>query len=379
MKPAVKLEDIKDLQELVGEHAGNLEPGLQIVDSRVTLGGATIDLLALDASGTLTLIALGFVADDELLLRALEAYSWCLEFPDGVRRLYPKVKIVSAQGPRVIIIAEKLPDAFLRKARHLRFGRLDFFEFHFGILFRPLETQRQGDAADRPRRAEVPGMLDGAGAPAEPAARATAPEAVRPPTRETRAPDGAAEMVRVPRPDTPREPVAQARPVTPPVPRLPGHDVPPTRDGAGRNGVHAPARPVAPPPAADSRAGDLLNGLKLPDNGNLSPQWRQVLDRTPGELDDWKVKVVREYLQREFPTAVIYDFYAHDRAVQMFHLQDNMGAVIHTAIVAADLLADLGEPQIRAFLDKHKLARVLRQAGQAGVAVTKQGLRIESA
>ena len=86
---------------------------------------------------------------------------------------------------------------------------------------------------------------------------------------------------------------------------------------------------------------------------------------------------MREYLQREFPTSVIYDFFAHDRGVQMFHLQDNLGAVVHTATVAGELLADFSESQICAFLDKHKLARVLRQAGQAGVVVTRVGLKIE--
>jgi hypothetical protein len=91
------------------------------------------------------------------------------------------------------------------------------------------------------------------------------------------------------------------------------------------------------------------------------------------------VSVVREYLQREFPTTVIYDFYAHDRGVQMFHLQDNLGAVVHTAAVAEDLLADLSEADLRAFLDKHRLARVLRQAGQAPVSVTRSGLKIERA
>jgi hypothetical protein len=89
------------------------------------------------------------------------------------------------------------------------------------------------------------------------------------------------------------------------------------------------------------------------------------------------VSVVREYLQREFPTTVIYDFYAHDRGVQMFHLQDNLGAVIHTAAVAEDLLTEFSEADLRAFLDRHKLARVLRQAGQAGVSVTRTGLKIE--
>jgi hypothetical protein len=99
--------------------------------------------------------------------------------------------------------------------------------------------------------------------------------------------------------------------------------------------------------------------------------------RGGGEVDEDVVRTVREYLQLEFPTAVVYDFFAHDRGVQMFQLQDSHGALIHSAAVTGDLLERGSESQMRSFLDKHKLARVLRQAGTAGVLLTKAGLRIE--
>jgi hypothetical protein len=89
------------------------------------------------------------------------------------------------------------------------------------------------------------------------------------------------------------------------------------------------------------------------------------------------VRAVRDYLQREFPTAVIYDFFSHEHGVQMFHLQDSYGALVHSAAVSVDVLADLRETELSSFLEKHKLARVLRQAGTAGVAVTTSGLKVE--
>jgi len=122
---------------------------------------------------------------------------------------------------------------------------------------------------------------------------------------------------------------------------------------------------------------ELLDGVKLPANGTLSSQWQREFERRPGDVDEWKVKVVREYLQREFPTSVIYDFFAQDLCVQMFHLQDNLGAVVHTATVAEAVLVDFSESQLGTFLDKQKFARVLRQAGQTAVSVTKAGLKIE--
>ena len=59
------------------EHA--IEPGLQILASSLHLGRTSVDLAAIDCSHTPVLIALALTADDALLVRALEAYAWCLE------------------------------------------------------------------------------------------------------------------------------------------------------------------------------------------------------------------------------------------------------------------------------------------------------------
>jgi hypothetical protein len=319
MKPAFrsfKLEDIKELQELVAEHIDSVEPGLRLLDSRVLLGGATIDLVAHDGRGSLVLLALGFTADDEMLLRALEAYSWCLEYPDALRRLYSTVRVSAHEPPRVLFIAERVPDAFFRKIKHLRFQRADCLEFRFGLQFTPVDTARAGDAPE-PTNGHHPEPI-----------RALAPEIARP------------------------------GPVT-----------------YSTNGADTAARYDAEAVADTPEA--VLEGLRRPRESALSPQRREAPTRPPGDVDEWKVKEVREYLQREFPTAVIYDFYAHDRTAQMFHLQDSQGSVVHSAAVAEDLLEECNEAQLRAFLDKHKLARVLRQAGQAAVSVTKAGLKIE--
>jgi hypothetical protein len=319
MKPAFrtfKLEDVKEIQELVAEHIDSVEPGLRLLDSRVLLGGATIDVVAHDARGSLVLLALGFTADDEMLLRALEAYSWCLEYPDALRRLYSSVRLSAHEPPRVLFIAERVPDAFFRKIKHLRFQRADCLEFRFGLQFIPVDTARGGDAPE-PTNGHHPE-----------AARPLAPE------------------------------IGRANPVA-----------------FSTNGTETAARHEAEANIDTPEA--LLEGLRRPRETTHSAQWREALSRPPGDVDEWKVKEVREYLQREFPTAVIYDFYAHDRSAQMFHLQDSQGSVVHSAAVAEDLLEECNEAQLRAFLDKHNLARVLRQAGQAAVSVTKAGLKIE--
>ncbi len=289
---AFKLDDVQQLQELVAEHAEAAQPGLKVLDTRVLLGGATIDLIAVDRDHALVLVALGFVGDDEMLVRALDAYSWCLEYPDAVTRLYPMARLSAADPPRLLFVAERLPDAFLRKVKHLRLPRVTCLEFRFGLQF---------IGVDGPRGTEE-----------RPAAVEPAPEPRSGPPSQWREPRAA------------------------------------TAD-LGR--PSAPEREVTSRASAHGRGGD--------------------------EPDERKAAAVREYLQREFPTAVIYDFHEHERGARVFLLQDSQGSVVHQAAVAEDLLGEHSEAELRAFFDRHKLARVLRQAGQAGVSVTRAGLKIE--
>src|SRR5438445_8405515 len=83
MRPTFKRLEVKDLgnlEKLVAENIEGIEPGLRVIDSRLVLGQAAIDLVALDARESLVLVALDFLADEGLLLRAMDAYSWCLEY-----------------------------------------------------------------------------------------------------------------------------------------------------------------------------------------------------------------------------------------------------------------------------------------------------------
>lgn len=303
---ALRIEDVKELRDLVAEHADGLEPGLRVLDRGLSFGGAGVDLVALDATDTLVLGVLGFQADDEMLLRALDAYSWCLEYPEEVRRLVPTLPARATRAPRILFVAEHLPEAFLRKIKHLRVSRVEGVEFRFGLTFsRVAEVRAPGEITEEPPRP----------------ARSEPPSSPR-----TEAPVG---------------------------PR-------------GERAVRADA-----PPREESREPAVARGEPLGER-----RWESEASESR-EINEDNVRVVRDYLQREFPTAVIYDFYSYDRGEQMFHLQDSHGTLIHSAAVAEDLLAESTEAELRAFLDRHKLARVLRQAGTAAVSVSKAGLRIE--
>jgi hypothetical protein len=132
MRLVVKKLEVVDLgllQSLVIEHLDSIESGLTLLDSRVLLGHATIDIVALDAEGALVLMTAGFIADEDMLLKAVEAYSWSLEYPDAIRRLYPSVEISAARPPRLMFVVERLPDAFHRKIKQLGFSEVDCVEF----------------------------------------------------------------------------------------------------------------------------------------------------------------------------------------------------------------------------------------------------------
>jgi len=125
----IEVKDVRDIEKLVTENAENIEPGLKIIDSCLLLGHARVDLVGVDAKESLVLTTLGFTANEDMLLRALEAYSWCLEFPETVRRLYPRTRFHPGRLPRVLFIAERMPDSFIRKAKHLDFAELDCLTF----------------------------------------------------------------------------------------------------------------------------------------------------------------------------------------------------------------------------------------------------------
>jgi hypothetical protein len=124
----LEVKDISSLERLVAENVDGVEPGLKVVDSRLLLGQAAIDLVGLDSTGSLVLIALDFTADDGLLLRVMDAYSWCLEYPHALRRLYPMAQD-SSRPPRILFVVEKMTDAFLRRVKQLSFLEIDCFEF----------------------------------------------------------------------------------------------------------------------------------------------------------------------------------------------------------------------------------------------------------
>jgi hypothetical protein len=627
-----EVTDLQHLRSLVADNTDAMEPDLKILASNLNLGRTTVELAALDSSNVPVIFVLGLTADDAMLVRALEAYAWCLEYPESLQRLVP-ARTQLSWPPRIVFVAERLLEAFVRKMRLLNFSSVECFEFRYVeangttgfylervdwapgepgaekaparrerveaapveeeiappeeprvapredprlVLLRdePQEAPQEEPPDDllqeleevrdeveepldepkvtprgesrviplvpveeprivmlhepppAPRNVEppkrsvepAPRSIEPAARHTEPAPRHTEPaprrtepaprhaepasqgvepaqrnggagsstnerlernpvvlRGLRPPTeapprrRSREVPDVLRPTEQkppspreVPKPAAPPAAAAargsQVEPRTAPAtqPRAPQQTDTRTKSDAGKldlpkNGAPKsdlarsdaakgdlaptwrkfldrltstfeprttpgaePPRAGAPPQAPPAQPAPLvlqpfaadievdahevapdevvdespdattdlndnqrraLQGLTLPDNGELAPQWRKFLDHPT--LDETKISVVRGYLQREFPLCTVYDFFDFQRNAQVFQLQDNHGKVTQLITMTAEFFDAHRDLEIRAWIEKHRLAQAMRQAGQAGVLVSQAGLQIE--
>jgi hypothetical protein len=442
MKLTFKKQEVKHLahlQALVTEHAEAIEPGFRVLAHSLNLGRSTVDLVGLDTRQTPVLIALGFVADDQMLFRMLEAYAWCLEYPESVRRLVPAENGPGQWPPRVVFVGERVLESFQRKIGLLRFPAVACFEFRCvevngatgfyldqvdwatsaPAVSQPAATRLlpQAAIAEQPEEEGAPPRrsLDLPTTPAELGSLSVAPERAPTPAEPERDADAhAPSKIEIaddpgatspPERDEPEPPSRELGPtwrkflemLTGSFEGRPAQhveDVPEARAPAPTPQPGLAAQPVASKPAPAptsapqpvpeapaapeperSTAPALLDGLTLPSNGELAPQWRRFLDRP--SIDEVKIAAVKEYLHREFPLCTIYDFHEFQRSAQVFQLQDNHGQVLHLATIAVDFFQARDDGEIRLWLERKKLAQALRQAGQAGVLVTTAALQIE--
>src|SRR5205823_4343640 len=116
------------------------------------------------------LVALGFTADDEMLFSMLEAYAWCLEYPESVRRFAGDER--SGWPPRIVFVAERVAETFLRKLRLLKFPAVHCFEFRYvdvngatGFYLDVVDWSRSSSPRPRHRRPRRPPRRSGCPAP----------------------------------------------------------------------------------------------------------------------------------------------------------------------------------------------------------------------
>src|SRR3989442_784658 len=398
-----EVKDLSQLQALVAENAEAVEPGFRVLSTTVNFGRSTVELVGVDRRKTPAILGLGFTGADTMLFRRVEAYAWTLEYPESVRRLMPGGDSAGGWPPRVVFIAERLPESFLRKIRLLAFPAVNCFEYRCVEVNEATGSYRDpvDGAATEPARATPPATAAAApaapdvfGRPAPLAASRPAAEPAQPSrwfgllTPETQAPHGSprqaestawaaassAPVAETPAPAMPsREPVSQ--------PAAPAAD-------ARLDDEHeiTPAwRKFSEKPALDNvRIGQFLEKPALDDvKIEKFPETAPLDDTKTGRfpekplLNDTEAKIasVREYLHHEFPMCTIYDFHDHQRNAQVVQLQDSQGKVSNLAVISVEFLEAHGESELRTVLDKLGLPYQMRQAGQAGVVVTPDGLQ----
>jgi len=284
------------IRSLVAEHAQSLEPGLRVLETSLRLGRTTIDVVALDAKQTLVLVVAADVADERTLVSTLDAYVWCLAFPENVQRLCPAVSVGITRPPRVILVAERIPETFMELVERLSAVHVECQELHT-----PNSTAAPQPAERRPPVAPVVSapVVAAAVTPARTPAPArymertpvtagfdasvasqwesflTADAAPAAATRNGHA-NGASNghAQPAPRPSIAAAAAAAATPAEPaPAPN------PATKSAAPAASAAKPATPEAPEaPEASAANHPALESLKFP-KGGVSRQWQDFLDQ----------------------------------------------------------------------------------------------------
>lgn len=252
------------IRSLVAEHAQSLEAGLSVLETSLRLGRTTIDVVALDAKQTLVLVVSGEVADEKMLIGTLDAYVWCLTHPESVQRRYPAASIAITRPPRIIFVAERIPEPFMELVERLSVVPVECQELHI-----PSPTQTPTPPA--PAKVETPTVTPAPSQRLAPAQIAAWLDAGLAQQRGSSAPamnghsngqvngsaNGHAPLAASP---APRTTVPPAPPVAP---------------------VQSPAKGAAKPatpPAPEAANHPVLESLKFP-KGGVSRQWQDFLDQ----------------------------------------------------------------------------------------------------
>jgi hypothetical protein len=117
------LEGTDHLESLVAENIDGIEPGLRVVDSRVLLGHATIDIVATDADGAPVMFVVNRIA--EAFQRKLKQLNFtavdCVEFRhfdvNGVPAVYFETVANVRRGAAPVVSSGPVPTAKGRSSR----------------------------------------------------------------------------------------------------------------------------------------------------------------------------------------------------------------------------------------------------------------------
>jgi len=118
----------------------------------------------------------------------------------------------------------------------------------------------------------------------------------------------------------------------------------------------------------------ILQASRCPTTASWRPVAQVPRTPRPRRLEDLRGSRVSPARVSAVDRLRLHDF---QRNAQVFQLQDNHGKVAQVTTMTAEFFDAHRDLEIRAWIEKHRLAYAMRQAGQSGVLVTPAGLQIE--
>ena len=95
----------QELEDLVRQHAGDIEAGLTFVDHQRRTDSGRLDVLLRDSGGALVVAELKVVEDDGMLMQAVDYYDYVSRNVEAFGRLYKKHSVDPKQDLRLLLVA----------------------------------------------------------------------------------------------------------------------------------------------------------------------------------------------------------------------------------------------------------------------------------
>ncbi len=130
------IEEERILEDVVKNSTESVEKGLKFLERQVPAGAVKIDILAVDASGTLCVLELKVAEDDRSLVQGLQYVEWVGQSADRLANFYykePEVKIDPSKTPRLILVAPSFSAALISAVKYVDRGLcpVELKQYHY--------------------------------------------------------------------------------------------------------------------------------------------------------------------------------------------------------------------------------------------------------
>ena len=113
------------------EFSGDLEEGLRVIDAKVACDPCgEIDMIAVDGANQLTIVDVGTIPNDGLLLRGIDQCEWVLRNFASIGRMYHGYGIDVSRQPRLLLVAPQFTALLERVACQMTRPRIDLMKYH---------------------------------------------------------------------------------------------------------------------------------------------------------------------------------------------------------------------------------------------------------